>query len=130
MVVDTSAVLSILLGETAAERLVLALLSETRPVMSTVSTLETSMMMERRKGPAAVRDWELLAFKANIEPVAFSQAQQTLALDAWWRFGSGRHRAGLSMGDCCAYALAAHRGLPLLCTGEAFARTDIALVDW
>ena len=130
MVVDSSAVIAILLGEVEAERLARALLSDGAPIMSAFSGLETAIVIEARKGPAGGREWELLAFKAGIKPIPFTQAQQTLALEAWRRFGKGRHRAGLNIGDCCSYALAAHTGQPLLCKGEDFSHTDLARVEW
>lgn len=130
MVVDSSAVISILLGEDEAERLARALLSEPRPIMSAFSSLETAIVIEARKGPAGGREWDLLTFKAGIELIAFTQAQRTLALEAWRRFGRGRHPAGLNIGDCCSYALAAHTGRPLLFKGEDFAHTDLARVEW
>ena len=49
-------------------------------------------------------------------------------MSAWRRYGKGRHPAGLNFGDCFSYALADHRGLPLLCTGEDFAVTDLEII--
>jgi ribonuclease VapC len=130
MVVDTSAVMAILLGEPEAERIARALVSDPRPIMSALTAVETGIVIEARKGANGSREWELLAFKANIEFVAFSSAQHTLALEAWRKYGKGRHDAALNLGDCCAYALAAHTGQPLLCKGADFAATDIARVEW
>lgn len=50
------------------------------------------------------------------------------ALDAWRRFGKGRHPAGLNFGDCCSYALAEATGYPILCAGNDFIRTDLAVL--
>lgn len=47
------------------------------------------------------------------------------ALEAWLRYGRGRHPAGLNFGDCLAYATARLAAEPLLFVGEDFARTDI-----
>jgi len=46
----------------------------------------------------------------------------------WARYGKGRHKAGLNMGDCCAYALAAASGMPLLCKGNDFIHTDLEIL--
>lgn len=54
--------------------------------------------------------------------------QAELALDAYQRFGKGRHRAGLNFGDCFAYALCKATGQPLLFKGQDFSQTDIATV--
>jgi ribonuclease VapC len=54
--------------------------------------------------------------------------QADLALDAYQRYGKGRHRAGLNFGDCFAYALCKATGQPLLFKGQDFSQTDIAAV--
>lgn len=46
----------------------------------------------------------------------------------WRRFGKGRHPAALNLGDCFTYALAAEQGLPVLCTGNDFSQTDLAVL--
>ena len=67
------------------------------------------------------------AQRSRVVPVDSHQVE--LARSAWRRFGEGRHPAGLNFGGCFAYALAAVSGEALLCTGEAFPRSDIATVD-
>ena len=59
--------------------------------------------------------------------VPFGDAHYSAAVDAWLRFGKGRHRASLDFGDCLAYATARLANQPLLCVGEDFARTDLQL---
>ena len=49
-----------------------------------------------------------------------------LPVAAFARYGKGRHRAGLNLGDCFAYALAKSTGEPLLYKGNDFSRTDVA----
>jgi ribonuclease VapC len=60
--------------------------------------------------------------------VAFEEAHARAALDAYSRFGKGRHPAASKFGDCCTYAVASLTGEPLLCVGDDFARTDLLLV--
>ena len=62
----------------------------------------------------------------QVEPVTAEQAE--LALEAYQRYGKGRHRAGLNFGDCFAYALCKATGQPLLFKGQDFSQTDIATV--
>lgn len=50
------------------------------------------------------------------------------AIRAWRRFGRGRHPAALNYGDCFSYALAATRGVPLLCVGNDFRQTDLEVL--
>ena len=61
----------------------------------------------------------------GITVVPFGEAEWRAAIDAFWRFGRGRHRASLNFGDCLAYATASISGDTLLFVGDDFARTDI-----
>jgi len=65
----------------------------------------------------------------SIETVAFDEGHAIAALDAYFRFGEGRHPAALNFGDCCTYGVAYVAGEPLLCTGDDFARTDLLLAS-
>jgi ribonuclease VapC len=64
-----------------------------------------------------------------VQTVPFDEAHASVALDAYSRFGQGRHPAALNFGDCCTYAIASLAGEPLLCIGDDFARTDLLLVS-
>lgn len=63
--------------------------------------------------------------EANISRIPFTDAHYSIAVGAWLTFGKGRHPAGLSFGDCCAYAIARLAEMPLLFTGDDFSKTDI-----
>jgi ribonuclease VapC len=65
----------------------------------------------------------------SIQTAAFDEAHASAALDAYSRFGQGRHAAALNFGDCCTCAVASVEGEPLLCIGDDFARTDLPLVS-
>jgi ribonuclease VapC len=84
------------------------------------------MVLSRRRGQDA-RPW-LRGFlrSARAEAVTFTEEHLDAAIDAFLRFGKGRHRAALNFGDCMAYAVAAVAGMPLLYTGNDFAQTDVA----
>lgn len=60
--------------------------------------------------------------------IAFEEAHYGVAIDAFGRFGKGRHPAGLNFGDCLTYAVAKLSGEPLLAIGNDFRRTDLELV--
>ena len=126
MVVDSSAMIAILLGESDAEHLARTLLKDSRRLISAFTALETAIVIEARKGPAGGREWELLLFNTELEIMPFTSAQHVLALEAWRRFGKGRHQASLNIGDCCSYSLAKFMGESLLYKGEDFSFTDIA----
>jgi ribonuclease VapC len=125
MVIDSSAALAILLGEAENELLAAAIDADTTRLMSAVSVLETSIVVEARKGPAAGRELDLFLHRGRIDIVPFNAHQLELARNAYRRYGKGYHRAALNLGDCCAYALAAASGEPLLFKGRDFFHTDI-----
>ena len=130
MVVDTSAILTIVFQEPEAERMATALAHESAKRMSTVSWLETLLVAEARLGPASADDTLLILRELDIQAVPFDLEQMYEARRAWRRFGKGRHPAGLNLGDCCSYALAATRSEPLLFKGDDFGNTDIPPVLW
>lgn len=84
--------------------------------------------MGHRKGPAAVREFNLLLRRAAIEIVPFNGEQFEIARAAWLKFGKDRHAAALNLGDCCSYALARVSGESLLAKGNDFVRTDLRMV--
>lgn len=128
MVVDTSAVVAILSREPGGGWLADALGRAEQRLMAAPTYVELGMVVESRYGLAAtgaaarfVRDAEI-----DVLPIAAQAAER--ALEAWRRFGKGRHAAKLNFGDCLVYGLAAERRLPILCIGEDFARTDIQVL--
>jgi ribonuclease VapC len=129
MVIDTSAVVAVLLNETNAAWVAQAIEASSPRLLSAANLLEASIVIESRKGEAGGRELDLLLYRSAIEVVAVDQDQAEIARLAWRRFGKGRHPAGLSYGDCFAYALAKTRRLPLLYQGDDFSRTDLAEVS-
>jgi len=125
MVVDTSALIAILFDE--PEKLAFASMIDKAadPKVSAVTRVEAMMVYlgRRRNESSDVLDLiEILGLKT----VDVDRAQADRALDAFARFGKGRHPARLNLGDCFAYALAATLSEPLLFKGDDFGRTDIA----
>jgi ribonuclease VapC len=128
MVIDTSAVLAILLDEPEADDIEMAIDADPVRLMSAASYLETAIVVESRLGEPGGREFDLLLHKAGIEIVAVTAEQADAARDAWRRFGRGRHLASLNFGDCFSYALASASGEPLLFKGDDFDKTDIQRV--
>jgi len=64
--------------------------------------------------------------EARITILPFTDEHWPIAIDAYARFGKGRHAAGLNFGDCLTYAVASLAAQPLLYVGEDFSRTDLA----
>lgn len=126
IVVDTSAVVAVLSGEPERDRVNAALAGSAASLMSAANYLECSIVLASRFGDDGVHDLRLYLHEAGIEIVPVDRDQADVALDAWMRYGKGRHGAALNFGDCFAYALASLRGAPLLFVGEDFTRTDVA----
>jgi ribonuclease VapC len=128
MVIDTSALVAILQAEPERDQMLEALTKASRLLVSAVSVLETAMVIESRFGAEAGLDLELFLFEARLEIASFDSRQSGAALRAWRNYGKGRHPAQLNLGDCCVYGLAKASGEPILCKGNDFAQTDIAIV--
>jgi ribonuclease VapC len=125
MVVDTSAISAILFGEAEGPVFLRALAGPERKFMSAFTRLEASIVVEARKGDAGTKALSELVAASGIDTVPFDTGQAELALDAWRRYGKGRHPAGLNLGDCAAYALSRFTCEPLLYKGEDFPLTDV-----
>ena len=124
MIVDTSALIAIILEEPEARRFAKLISSVQRPQMSAVGYVEAALVLS-----GADRDEQLdpmiKLLGITLEPVTVEQAK--LARDAGRRFGRGHHAAGLNFGDCFSYALAKSARKPLLFKGNDFGQTDVAI---
>ena len=125
MVVDTSALVAILLGEPDAEQFARALSAAPVRLVSAVTRVELSFVIEGRKGETGRADLELLLRDGGFDVVSVTPQQATIAIDAFRRYGRGRHRAALNIGDCFSYALAVATDHPLLFKGDDFVHTDL-----
>jgi ribonuclease VapC len=126
--VDSSALVAILRREAEADAFIRAIAAADSCVMSSVSLLETSMVLAGRAGGAeSWSELDALILRGRIEIVAQDAGLAHAAREAFLRFGKGRHHAGLNLGDCASYALAKTRGLKLLFKGDDFSRTDLDL---
>ena len=125
MVVDSSALVSILLEEPEHQRLFDKAANAELTIVGTPVALETVMVLSGRsdKDPRFLLASLLRTMAAEIVP--FTEEHYDAAVSAFLRYGKGRHPAGLNFGDCMSYALARVSGLPLLYTGTDFSKTDI-----
>ena len=128
MVLDTSALLALLLDEPEAEDFRAAVEEDTTRLVSAATLLETALVIEARKGEPGGRELDTLIHKAEVVVVPVDAEHVAEARRAHRRFGKGRHAAGLNFGDLFAYALARTAGDPLLFKGDDFAKTDIRRV--
>ena len=125
MIVDSSALLSILLGAPDSAALLQALVDAEHPRMSVANWLEVAMLIEEKGGRLASLRFDEFFRTAAIELMPVDAAQVEQARTAWRYFGLHKHSARLNFGDCLAYALAKGTGERLLFSGEDFSRTDI-----
>ena len=125
MIIDTSAILAVLFGETDARRFEQAIASAWPRRMSAAGLLEAAIVVESRGGMAAGHELDRLLARAEIELVPVTREHADAARRAWRRFGKGNHPAGLNFGDCFSYALAELTGEPLLFKGGDFPLTDV-----
>jgi ribonuclease VapC len=126
IVVDSSALLAILLNEQERDRFIAVLLNS-EPIISVATLTETYLVVQGRRGAAALDevDRQIAAYRFEVAPVL--PEDQVGLRQAMLDFGKGRRRAPavLNFGDLFAYALARRLGLPLLFKGDDFARTDV-----
>jgi ribonuclease VapC len=129
MVIDTSALVAITLGEASSQSLLEQIESAAERVISTVSLLEAGMVLRARRGATVIPVLHQLIEELGSEVVPFDGLQARLAITAFGRFGKGMgHPAQLNFGDCAVYALAEFRGEPILATGNDFAATDLRVL--
>lgn len=124
IVVETSAIIAILLGEPERGRLMSRLFQEREKVTPVTSLLEATMVGSRAfpdpRGPL-----EDLLRQTAISLVPIDEAHAAAAQQAFLTYGKGRHRARLNFGDCFSYAVAKLADAPLLFVGTDFSETDI-----
>ena len=122
MVIDASALVTILFREPEWDRFLGAILAARGGVISPVNAWETYIRTAELRDEAGRPDAERLMARLGIEITSIDAEQTRIAIEARLRFGSNI----LNMGDCFAYALAkTHGDGALLYKGDDFSRTDI-----
>ena len=130
MFVDASAIIAIIIGE--PERLAFeARLEQADRIYTSPLAIYEAVMGVARIRRLSIDDAQsaLDRFVSDVsaELVPITPEIGRAAINAFDRFGRGRHPARLNMGDCFAYACARTLGVPLLFKGDDFAQTDIGL---
>lgn len=126
MIVDTSALAALVVREegheTVGDKLAAA---STVAGIGTPTIVELGIVLSARLGRDARTLVAQLLGQLDIAEVLFGEAHWREAVGAFWRFGKGRHPAGLNFGDCLSYAVARLANQPLLFVGDDFTHTDI-----
>jgi ribonuclease VapC len=128
MFLDASAIVAMMTNESDAASLSARLAAARSPTTSAMALWEASVAYSRifRLEPnAALREVEAYIRLFDVQIIAIEPAIAAAAVDAYHRFGKGRHPAGLNFGDCFAYACARQLGMPLLYKGDDLPQTDI-----
>lgn len=128
MVIDTSALIAILLGEDETERIAKVIAEDNVRLISSFSLLESSIVIEAKKGESGSRELDLLIHKIGAEIIGFDSEQSITAKKAWREYGKGNHSASLNIGDCCTYALSKSSNQSILFKGNDFNQTDIPVI--
>jgi ribonuclease VapC len=123
IVVDTSALVAIILTEPGFEICRAVLEAEAELLISAGTVAEALIVAGRRN---RIREMTTLIEGLGFTIVPVSAVDARRVAEAYEYWGKGVHPAGLNFGDCFAYALAKEHGCPLLYVGEDFARTDLA----
>lgn len=124
IVVDASALLAIFLDEPERPSFIAAIAAAERAVIAPVNAWEALARAQALDGEAGVQQMLDLMAALGVETVPAGLDEVRAAVAAFARFGRPKP-AGLNLGDCFAYALAAQAGAPLLFKGADFARTDV-----
>jgi ribonuclease VapC len=125
IVVDTSALMAVVLKEPEAEACKAALAAEDEILISAGTLAEVLIVSARRRVVTQMANF-LQQFDLNIVPVTAASARRIG--QAYEQWGRGLHPAGLNFGDCFAYEVAKEHACRLLYVGDDFAKTDIVCV--
>lgn len=128
MFIDASALCAMITAETEAESLFTRLQSSEIRITSPLAIWETVVNLPRLSGISSEIAEDVVTKFLSLMAISVLPVEPEMAaasLDAYRRFGKGRHPAALNFGDCFAYACAKHRKMPLLFKGDDFSLTDI-----
>lgn len=127
MIVDSSAIVAVVLQEPGWEEIVGRLGTEATVGVGAPTLVETALVLTARLGRNAGPLLARFIQESQLTVVPFTEDHWRTAADAYTRFGKGRHPAALNFGDCLTYAVARLAAQPLLCRGGDFAKTDLVL---
>lgn len=127
MIVDSSVLVTVLLREQGYEPLQVRMGGAESVRVGAPTLVETAVVVHARIGALSRTVLARLLEDVGADCVEFGERHWPVALGAFARYGKGRHAAGLNFGDCLTYAVAKVADEPLLCVGDDFAKTDLAL---
>jgi ribonuclease VapC len=125
MVLDSSAIIAILLREADSELLEKKADRAQTLLVGSPTVFESIMVLSGRLARDARIIVTDLLWEMDAQVIPFTEDHVEAAVDAFLRFGKGRHPAGLNFGDCMSYAVASLARMPLLYIGTDFSKTDV-----
>ena len=125
MTLDTSAIIAILFAEPGYLEIVDRILEAEHVRVGAPTLVEANLVFTGRRGGHAGREVEELVKELAITVVPFGEAEWHRASEAFGRYGRGRHKAALNLGDCLSYATATVADDLLLFVGNDFRHTDV-----
>jgi ribonuclease VapC len=123
--VDSSAIVAIVLREPGWEDVVARLGAAVAPGIGAPTLAEAGLVLTAKMGAKGHSILSRLLQETRLTVIPFAEEHWRVAVDAYARFGKGRHPAALNFGDCLTYAVAHLAGQPLLFVGDDFAKTDL-----
>ncbi len=129
MILDSSAVIAVLLAEPDHETIVDQLAQAPQVGIGAPTLTECGIVLSARLGALGQTLLGRFVQEAALTIIPFGPDHWVAAIDAYLRFGKGRHPAALNFGDCMSYATAQLANAPLLCLGNDFVQTDLRLAD-
>ena len=130
MIIDSSVVVAILRREPEADDMGEAMAKAPVRRISAVNYVEASVVVDRWHNPAVSRGLDDFIRQTQTIVESVTPEQAILARAAYRDYGKGKHRAGLNLGDCFAYALAKDKCEPLLFKGDDFRKTDVEIAEY
>ena len=127
IVLDSSAIVAVMLAEPGYQTILERMGAAELLAAGAPTVVETAIVLSARMGRDARPELDAFLREADVEIIPFTADHYRAAVDAFLRFGKGRHAAALNFGDCLAYAVATVAGLPLLFVGADFSRTDLGV---
>lgn len=129
MIIDASAIIALAQNEPSARQIAAALISDPQPVIPAPTATECLIVLTSRLGPTGRTVYERIRSEFHITVGHYVEEHVVAALQAFTKYGKGRHPAALNFGDCMSYAAANISGEPLLAIGNDFANTDLKFDD-
>lgn len=127
MILDSSAIVTIFL-KAPGHDLVRHKIVEAQVIGVGAATLvETAIVLLARLNRDMRGSLARFIEENQIITIPFTEGHYSIAVTAWLKYGKGRHPAALNFGDCLSYATARAAQIPLLCVGDDFPQTDLAL---